>query len=360
MTRYWSAPLRQIEPYVPGLQLEDRELIKLNTNESPFGPSPGALDAMREAANSHLRLYPEPTSRALRGALATEHGVTPDEIYVGNGSDEVLAHTFLGFLKQDRPLSFPDITYGFYPVYCRLFGITYETIPLREDYGLDIDAFADAQGPIIFPNPNAPTGIAIARGEIADILTRRPDRLVVVDEAYVDFGAETAVPLIQQFPNLLVVQTMSKSRGLAGLRVGYALGHPDLIEGLRRIKDSLNSYPVGRIAEAGAIAALADGAYFRTTVDRVVRARADLCRQLDRLGFETLPSSANFVYTRHPALPGAALAEQLLTRGVLVRFFSGPRTAPFVRITVGTDAQVGQLAETLRSLLEKTPNATAS
>ena len=351
MSRFWSAPVKELRPYIPGLQIQNAEVIKLNTNESPLGPSPEALAAMQASANDMLRLYPDPTSRSLREALADFHALKPDQIHVGNGSDEVLAHIFLGLLKQADPVAFPDITYGFYPVYCDLFGMQHVRIPLATDFSLDLEAFDRTPGPVIFPNPNAPTGIAISCDEIAAMLDARPDRLIVVDEAYVDFGAETAVPLIGRFPNLIVVQTMSKSRGLAGLRIGYAMGHPELIDGLRRVKDSINPYPIGRIAEAGAVASLQDTDHFKNTVRHVMDGRTALSQKLRAMGFEVLPSRANFVFTRHEAFSGSELTKAMEERGILIRHFSGGRTENYARITVGTMGQIDRLCAALSEMI---------
>jgi histidinol-phosphate aminotransferase len=333
------------------------ELVKLNTNESPFGPSPRALEAVRRAATDMLRLYPDPQATALRSALASYHQVRPEQVFVGNGSDEVLAHAFTALLKHDAPLLFPDITYSFYPVYCRLFGIACETVPLDQAMHIRVADCRRPAGALILPNPNAPTGVALSRAEIATLLKEHPDAPVVIDEAYVDFGAETAIPLIASHPNLLIVQTMSKSRALAGLRVGYAIGDADLIEALTRVKDSFNSYPLGRPAQAGAIASLEDEAYFQQSRIRVIEGRERLTRGLVRLGFDVLPSCANFVFARHPAHQGAALAAALRQRAVIVRHFAAPRIADYLRITVGTDEQMERLLSGLSEILGSEPAA---
>src|SRR6476660_139932 len=325
MSRFWSRLTHDLKPYVPGEQPRLADLVKLNTNESPFGPSARALDAIRREAADTLRLYPDPLATALRTALATYHKVQPEQVFVGNGSDEVLAHIFAALLKHDAPLLFPDISYSFYPVYCRLFGIAYEAVPLDQAMQIRVADYRRPAGALIIPNPNAPTGVALSQAEIVTLLEEHPDVPVVIDEAYVDFGAQTAIPLVASHPNLLVVQTMSKSRALAGLRVGYAIGDADLIEALARVKDSFNSYPLGRPAQAGAIASLEDEAYFPQSRARVISGRVRLNRGLIRLGFEVLPSSANFVFARHPAHAGAALAIALRQRAVIVRHFSAPR-----------------------------------
>ncbi len=352
MSRFWSSLTHDLKPYVPGEQPRMAELVKLNTNESPFAPSPRALEGY-SAARPPMRCVSIRTRRqaALRDALATYHGVRPEQVFVGNGSDEVLAHAFAALLKHDAPLLFPDITYSFYPVYCRLFGIACETVPLDQAMQIRVADYRRPAGALIIPNPNAPTGIALTRAEIGALLEQHPDAPVVIDEAYVDFGAETAIPLVASHPNLLVVQTMSKSRALAGLRVGYAIGDADLIEALTRVKDSFNSYPLGRPAQAGAIAALQDEAYFQQSRARVIEGRERLNRGLLRLGFEVLPSAANFVFARHPAQQGAALAAALRQRAVIVRHFSAPRISDYLRITVGTDGQIERLLSALSEIL---------
>ncbi|MFN3521427.1 MAG: histidinol-phosphate transaminase [Phenylobacterium sp.] len=351
MSRYWSALAHGLEPYTPGEQPRIEGLVKLNTNESPFGPSPRALAAIRAAADDALRLYPDPQAGALREALGAYHGVTADEVFVGNGSDEVLAHAFAGLLKHEAPLLFPDVTYSFYPVWAQLFDVAWAAVPLDEAMGVRLADYRRPAGAIILANPNAPTGVALSRAEIASLLAEHPDIPVVIDEAYVDFGGETAIPLVAEHPNLLVVRTMSKSRGLAGLRVGYAIGDKALIEGLTRVKDSFNSYPLGRPAQAGALASVEDEAFFRETCAAVIAGRERMRAGLETLGFAVLPSAANFVFARHPAHDGAALAAALRERAVLVRRFNAPRIADFLRITVGTDAQTDRLLAALAEIL---------
>jgi histidinol-phosphate aminotransferase len=355
MSRFWSRLTHELSPYVPGEQPRMAELIKLNTNENPIGPSPRVLEAIRGETTDSLRLYPDPQATALRTALAAYHQVQPEQVFVGNGSDEVLAHAFVALLKHDAPLLFPDITYSFYPVYCRLFGISCETVPLDAAMQIRVADYRRPAGALILPNPNAPTGIALSRAEIATLLDEHPDAPVVIDEAYVDFGAETAILLVGSHPNLLVVQTMSKSRALAGLRVGYAIGDAALIEALTRVKDSFNSYPLGRLAQAGAIAALEDEAWFQAARARVIEGRERMTRGLVRLGFDVLPSSANFVFARHPAREGAALAAALRQRAVIVRHFAAPRISDYLRITVGSDGQIKALLSALSEILGSAP-----
>jgi histidinol-phosphate aminotransferase len=351
MNPFWSQIARGLSPYVPGEQPRIADLVKLNTNESPLGPSPLALEAMRAAAADSLRLYPDPEAGELRAALAAYHGVRPEQVFIGNGSDEVLAHAFVALLKQTKPLLFADVTYSFYPVWAQLFGASCETVPLDDDMRIRVEDYRREAGSIVIANPNAPTGIALPRAGIARLLEDHPDIPVLIDEAYVDFGGESAVPLIADHPNLLVVQTMSKSRALAGLRVGYALGDAGLIEALGRVKDSFNSYPLGRIAQAGAAASVRDDAYFRASCARVVAARETMTRELVRLGFVVLPSSANFVFARHPSKSGAEFAAALRERAVLVRHFNKPRTAPYLRITVGTEDDIRRLIAAAAEIL---------
>ena len=349
--RYWSEVARALTPYVPGEQPKSDRPVKLNTNENPYPPSPLVLDALRSGAGEALRLYPDPESLALRQAIGATCGVSPRSVFVGNGSDEVLAHAFCALLKQDRPLLFPDITYSFYPVWCDLYAIRYRTVPLTRDFRICIDDFDPENGGIIFPNPNAPTGCLLPLFEIARLLERNRESAVVIDEAYVDFGGESAIPLVASYPNLLVVQTLSKSRSLAGLRVGFAVGSPDLIEALVRVKDSFNSYPMDRLAEAGAVAALSDRAYFEETRRRIMKTRDLLRESLLELGFTVLPSAANFLFASPPGLPAKELCERLRSRGIFVRHFSRPRIEGFLRITAGTDRECEILVAALREVL---------
>jgi histidinol-phosphate aminotransferase len=352
MSRYWSAIVHGLTPYVPGEQPKLPNLVKLNTNENPYGPSPKALEALRGEAADTLRLYPDPNADRLKEAIAACHGVKPAQVFVGNGSDEVLGHTFLALLKHDAPLLFPDVTYSFYPVYCGLYGIAYEEVPLDESFGIRVDDYLKPNGGIIFPNPNAPTGMALSLAEIERLLKANTESVVVVDEAYVDFGAESAVGLVDRYPNLLVIHTLSKSRSLAGLRVGYAIGHVDLIEALIRVKDSFNSYPLDRFAIAGAAAAMEDRAWFDDTRRKVIASRERLVAEMEALGFDVLPSAANFVFARHPGHDGADLTAKLRERSIIVRHFKQPaRIAPFLRITVGTDEQCDALIGALREIL---------
>ncbi|HEX7760010.1 MAG TPA: histidinol-phosphate transaminase [Caulobacteraceae bacterium] len=351
MSRYWSDLTGTLSPYVPGEQPRIADLVKLNTNESPTGPSPLAMAAVAREAADTLRLYPDPEASALRRALADYHGVSPAQVFVGNGSDEVLAHAFAALLKHEAPLLFPDITYSFYPVYCRLFGITGVAVPLDGQMRVRVADYRRQAGAIILANPNAPTGIALPLDQVEALLAEHADIPVVIDEAYVDFGGESAVPLVGRYPNLLVVQTMSKSRALAGLRVGYAIGDAGLIEALTRVKDSFNSYPLGRPAQAGAIASVEDEAFFQASRAAVIAGRGRMTAGLEGLGFDVLPSSANFVFVRRPGYEGAALAAALRARAVIVRHFGAARIADYLRVTVGTDEQIDRLLAALAEIL---------
>lgn len=350
MSRFWSPVVRTLSPYVPGEQPKQEGIVKLTTNENPYPPSPRALEAIASAADT-LRLYPDPQAMRLRRAIAAHYRVAPEEVFVGNGSDEILAHTFQSFLQHDRPLLFPDITYGFYPVYCRLYQVNHEEVPLDANMRIDLANYRRSSSAILLCNPNAPTGIALPRHAVAALLSENPDRLVVVDEAYVDFGAESAVPLVAHHDNLLVIQTFSKSRSLAGLRVGFAIGQRPLIEGLERVKDCFNSYPVDSLAIEGAAAAIEDDEWFQETRARTIASREALTADLNQLGFDVLPSLANFVFARHRSRAGADLSSELRKSGVLIRRFDKPRIESHLRITVGTEEQCSRLIELLRALV---------
>jgi len=355
MSRFWSQVVRDLTPYVPGEQPKIANLIKLNTNESPYPPSPKVLAAIQAELGddaARLRLYPDPNADALKAAIASRHRVTARQVFVGNGSDEVLAHVFMALLKHEQPILFPDITYSFYPVYCGLYGVDYRTVPLADDFSIEpADYCSQANGGIIFPNPNAPTGRLLALDAIDQILQANPDSVIVVDEAYVDFGGDTAIGLVNRHDNLLVVHTLSKSRSLAGLRVGFAVGHPALVEALERVKNSFNSYPLDRLAIVGAVAAIEDDAYFRQCCQAVIATRETLTAKLQALGFDVLPSAANFVFTRHPQRDAAELAKALRDRNIIVRHFKLPRIEQFLRITVGTDAECRALVDALHRIV---------
>jgi len=351
MSRHWSKLVHDLEPYVPGEQPQDQRYVKLNTNESPYPPAPGVARCLAEFGAAELRRYPDPGSGELVEALADYHGLPPDRVFVGNGSDEVLAHAFQALLKQERPILFPDISYSFYPVYCALYEIDYRQVPLDGHFRIDLDGYRADNGGIVIANPNAPTGIALGLAEIRQLLADNPESAVVVDEAYVDFGADSALPLIDEFDNLLVVRSFSKSRSLAGLRLGYALGQPDLIEGLQRVKNSFNSYPVDRLACRLGVASIDDEDYFRQCADRVIATRGRVAGELEKLGFTVFPSSANFLFARAPGGNAENLYLELKAAGVLVRYFARPRIDDCLRISIGSDDECGALIEALKKIL---------
>jgi histidinol-phosphate aminotransferase len=353
MSSYWSDFVKDLEPYSPGEQPQISNITKLNTNENPYGPSPAVISAISEAADDRLRLYPPPEAEQLKSKIAEYFNLEASQVFVGNGSDEVLAHVFNGLLNHPNkgPLLFPDISYSFYPVFCQLYGISYEKIPLADDFSIDKNQYQRANSGIIFPNPNAPTGLLLGLDAIESLLQKNTDTVVVVDEAYIDFGGQTAAALIDQYDNLLVVQTMSKSRSLAGMRVGYAMGSEHLIEGLNRIKNSFNSYPLGHIQIAAAIAAFNDSQYFENTTQKVISERQNVVEQLENLGFEVLPSKANFVLAHHPENAADTLANSLRDKGIIVRYFAKPRIDQYLRITIGTERQNKLLINSLEQIL---------
>jgi histidinol-phosphate aminotransferase len=354
LSRFWSDIVHRLTPYVPGEQPVLAHPVKLNTNENPYPPSPRVLDAIRRElgeAGESLRRYPDPSARKLRETVAAYHGIQADQVFAGNGSDEVLALTFEALLKHDKPLLFPDITYSFYPTYARLFEVEYRTIPLDDQFAINVDEYAVPNGGVLFPNPNAPTGRPLPLADIERLVQKNPDSVVVIDEAYVDFGAESAIKLIDRYPNLLVVHTVSKSRSLAGMRVGFAFGHADLIDALNRVKDSFNSYPLDRLAQVAATAAYEDEAWFRDSCAKVVASRERLTAGLTALGFDVVPSAANLLFARHPAHDAAALTSKLREREIIVRHFKAPRIDQHLRISVGTDAECDILLNALREII---------
>jgi len=352
MSQFWSQIVHTLAPYVPGEQPKVANLVKLNTNENPYGPSPKVFEAIRNATNNDLRLYPDPNAEKLKQVLADYYHVAMDQIFVGNGSDEVLAHIFNAFFQQKLPILFPDITYSFYPVYCKLYGIEYQTIPLTDTFSIDIEGYSGSNGGIIFPNPNAPTGKLLPLNMIEILLKNNTNSVVVIDEAYIDFGGESAISLVDKYPNLLVTQTVSKSRSLAGMRVGFAIGHKDLIEALVRVKDSFNSYPLDSLAITAAVAAFEDEDYFERCCQKVMTSRDNLLLALVQMGFESVPTAANFVFVRHPLYQAVVLANALRQEGVIVRHFKQDRIEQFLRISVGTEEENKQLIDVLRRVIQ--------
>lgn len=353
--RLWSSHIRQLTPYVPGEQPKHSHLCKLNTNENPFPPSPKVAEAITQVLKNqadNLRLYPAPESDELRIEMAKVYHLQPNQIFVGNGSDEVLAHIFACFFVKDKPVLTPDIGYSFYPVYADTFKINLIKIPLDNHFSLNIEDYQQPCDGIIFANPNAPTGILLSLADIEKLLQKHKDSVIVVDEAYIDFAPEgsSAVQLINTYDNLIVTQTFSKSRSLAGLRVGMAFANPSLIEALNRYKNSFNSYPLDRLAQAGAIASLQDADYFIEHCQKVVYLREILVDNLQKLGFDVLPSQANFVFARPSIGDAETIANALRQQGIIVRYFKSPRIHEFLRITVGTEEQNNRLIHQLQQL----------
>lgn len=351
MKEFWSGRIRAATPYVPGEQPREAGLIKLNTNECPYPPSPKALEAIRQAAGEGLRRYPDPECLGLRQAIARREGLRPEQVFCSNGSDEVLAFAFQAFFDPEREVVFPRITYSFYPVYTQYFGLRCRRVPMSPDFSVPVEALLGNNGGVVLCNPNAPTGIAVGLDVVERLLQANPDVVVIVDEAYVDFGADSAVPLIGRYPNLLVVQTASKSRALAGLRVGWAMGSENLIAALLCVRDSINSYPVDRIAQAGAQAAVEDEAYFQELCRKVAATRDWAAKALKEMGFTVLESKTNFLFLSRPGWTGKALLDGLRGRGILVRWWNDPPIADWLRVTVGTDEEMQALLRAMAELV---------
>ncbi len=350
MIQFLSRKAATITPYEAGDQPQGSGIIKLNTNENPYPPSPKALEVLRCFAGERLRLYPSPDGGKLKSAVAQIYGLPEDHVFCGNGSDEVLGLAFQAFFDGD--VVFPDITYSFYPVWAELYGISCKAVPLNDDFTVPVDEMTG--GGVVLANPNAPTGIALGLAEVERILQRNGEHVVIIDEAYASFGAGSAASLISKYPNLLIVSTMSKSHALAGLRVAFALGQPHLIEGLMRIKDSFNSYPLDMIAQDAAAAAILDTAYCAAMSRKVIATRERTAECLTELGFKVLPSKANFVFASHPGVSAAALKAHLAENNIYVRHFNKPRIFDYLRITIGTNEQMDTLlaktAEYVRSV----------
>jgi histidinol-phosphate aminotransferase len=354
LSKFWSPLTASLVPYVPGEQPKDKKYIKLNTNENPYPPSPKVLEAIRSVTNDDLRLYPDPTCDALVRKIAGYFDVAPNQVFVGNGSDEVLAFAFAAFFNPAKPVVFADITYSFYKVYAEFYQLKADIIPLDEQFKLPLAEFSQRDsGGIVIPNPNAPTAMLISLDDIRTLLVQNPDQVVLIDEAYIDFGGESAAKLVKEYPNLLVVQTLSKSRSLAGLRVGWALGSQELIDGLNRVKNSFNSYTLDRLALAGAVAAFEDEAYFLETTAKVMATREAVTKELKELGFIVTDSAANFVFISHPDHAAEQLFQQLRERGVLVRYFKQPRIDQYLRVTIGTDEEMAAFAKALKEIIKR-------
>lgn len=351
MNRFWSKRIQDIVPYTPGEQPRERKFIKLNTNECPYPPSPRAVEAIREAAGDSLRLYPDPECVELRAAIAKREGLDVSQVFCGNGSDEILAFAFQAFFDPDKEVVFPKITYSFYPVYTDFFGLKRREVPMNPDFSDPIDLLCGKNGGVVLANPNAPTGIAVGLDTVEKLLQANPDVVVIVDEAYVDFGGDSAVGLIGRCPNLLVIQTTSKSRALAGLRVGWAMGNENLIAALRCVRDSINSYTVDRLAQAGAAAAIEDEEYFQSIRRRVMNTREWTRKALEERGFTVLPSQANFVFASHPDHTGRELLDGLRERGVLVRWWGKPDIKDWLRVSIGADEEMKALVKALDEMV---------
>ncbi|MCI8814821.1 MAG: histidinol-phosphate transaminase [Lachnospiraceae bacterium] len=347
----WENNIRKVTPYTPGEQPQKAGIIKLNTNENPYPPSPRLAQLLKEMNSKDLRLYPNPAASSLVDALAAYHGLNADQVFVGVGSDDVLALAFLTFFHSSKPILFPDITYSFYDVWADLFQIPYETPALQEDFSILPEDYYRENGGVIFPNPNAPTGIAMGLNAIRNILDHNQDVVVIVDEAYVDFGAESALALIDQYENLLVVRTFSKSRSLAGLRIGYAMGNPLLIKYLSDVKFSFNSYTMNQPSLYLGSRAIEDEAYFQETLRKIVNTREWAKRELRELGFEFTDSKANFIFVRHPSHPAKELFQALRQAGIYVRHFDRERISDYLRITIGSQEEMETLIRFLKNNL---------
>jgi histidinol-phosphate aminotransferase len=352
MSIYWSKIAKSIEPYVPGEQPKDKKYIKLNTNENPYPPSPKVIEAITQAANGNLQLYPDPSCDELRTAVAKYYNLSLEQIFVGNGSDEVLAFSFMAFFNQEKPILFPDITYSFYEVYVKLLNLNNKLISLDDKFEFSADSFCIDNGGVVIANPNAPTTKYISTELIKQIVEYNIKSVVIIDEAYIDFGGESMVEFVDKYPNLLVVQTLSKSRALAGLRVAFAFGHKDLIEGLNKIKNSINSYTVDRLALAGAKAAFEDEAYFQTISFKIIETREKVAPILKELGFKILESKANFLFVSHNTIRAEVIFSELRNKGILVRYFNKPRIDNFLRISIGTDKEMEVLINTLKDIIQ--------
>ncbi|MCR4897214.1 MAG: histidinol-phosphate transaminase [Lachnospiraceae bacterium] len=346
----WEENVRRVIPYVAGEQPKDKNVIKLNTNECPYPPAPGVEQAAKEMDVDSLRLYPDTESTALTEALASYYGVDPDQVFVGVGSDDVLSMCFLTFFDGKEPVLFPDITYSFYDVWAKLYRIPFRTVPLKEDWTLDVEGFKAPNGGIIFPNPNAPTAVYEDLSVVEEILQANPDSIVIVDEAYIDFGGSSALPLLKKYSNLLVVQTFSKSRSMAGLRIGFCIGSKEMIKCLNDVKFSVNSYTMNMPSQALGVIAVEDDAYFRETTGKIIRTRERVKEELAAIGFSFTDSKTNFLFATHRSVPAKEIFTYLRERNIYVRFWDKPRIGNRLRITIGTDAQMDTLIETLKGM----------
>lgn len=352
MSKFWNERVKKLKPYVPGEQPKDQKYIKLNTNENPYPPSPKVIEAIKKAADYRLKLYPDANCESLKKTIAEYYGLSQDEIFIGNGSDEVLAFSFMTFFSPKKTVFFADITYSFYKVYANLLNLNCKLIPLKDDFSIDVDEFCKDNGGVIIPNPNAPTAKYIGLEKVKRILDSNPDSVVIIDEAYVDFGGESVVKFIKDYPNLLVIQTFSKSRALAGLRVGFAMGNQELIEGLERIKNSINSYTLDTIALAGAEAAFKDKEYFEETRTKIIKTRERVSKELRKIGFKVIDSKANFIFISHTKVYAGNIFKELRKRGILVRYFNDSRIDNYLRVSIGNDEEMDAFVDQVKEIVQ--------
>lgn len=351
MSKYWSGLAKGLDPYVPGEQPKDKKYIKLNTNENPYGPSPRVLEAIRNYTDDSLKLYPDPACDMLVSAAAGYYGLKKEQVFPGNGSDEILAFAFMAFFDPGRAILFPDITYSFYPVYAKLFNIDYRAVPVGEEFEIPEKEFYQSPGGVIIANPNAPTGRYLDLISIKRILDNNSSSVVIIDEAYIDFGGESAVRLIESYPNLMVVQTFSKSRSLAGMRLGFALGDSNLIAAMNSVKNSFNSYTIDRLAMAAGIEAFRDDEYFEETRKKVIATRKRTTSEMTAMGFKVIDSEANFIFAMHPRLNAAEIFSELRAKGILVRYFKKPRIDNYLRITIGSDEEMDAFLKVVKEII---------
>lgn len=353
MSKYWSEITKSIEPYICGEQPKDKKYVKLNTNENPYPPSPKVIEAIKNAANADLRLYPDPNCDELSETIAEYYNLERNQIFIGNGSDEVLALSFLAFFNSNETIIFPDISYSFYPVYANLYNINYKFAKLKEDFSIPVQEFMTENGGVVIPNPNAPTGRCLDVASIKKILDYNLNKVVIIDEAYIDFGGESVVSLIKDYSNLLVIQTLSKSRSLAGIRLGFALGQSELIDGLNRIKNSFNSYTIDRVAAAAAVEAIKDEGYFKECSSKIISTREKTIEKLTQLNFNVIPSKANFIFAAHTTYSASVLFTKLREKGVLVRYFNKDRINNYLRITIGSDEEMDYFMKKVKEIIDE-------
>ncbi|WP_461204304.1 histidinol-phosphate transaminase [Clostridium sp. DL1XJH146] len=353
MSKYWSELTKKLIPYIPGEQPKDKKYVKLNTNENPYPPSQKVANAIKEFDSNDLRLYPDPDASILKKTIGKYYYLDEKNVFIGNGSDEVLAFAFMSFFQPGKNIVFPDISYSFYEVYANIFNIDYFEVPLEEDFSINIEGLYNSKGGVLVPNPNAPTGIALTKEQIIQILDNNKDVVVIVDEAYVDFGAYSSVDLIKEYPNLLVVQTLSKSRSLAGMRVGYAMGHEDLIIALERVKNSINSYTIDRLAVVAAVAAIEDDTSFQKNREAIIKTRDFVSLRLKEIGFKVLDSKANFIFISHNSIDAEILFQELKRKDVLVRYFNKKRIDNYLRVTIGSEEEMKAFLENIEIIVNE-------